>query len=647
LTVRAASSVERGTALAFVGLLLVATLGEGGARPVSMLVWHACLTGLLLWFAWATGAGTTVSRRIDPAPLVPFALFVLLFALGAARAPYRYGALLVTLEFACCVAVVWIASRSGPGLLGRLVTPLQIGAAAQGVWALVQWVRANDVRPDGTFLNPNHLSLWLVAVTLLAIGSARRDDGGSELRRRTLYAAPALVAVVLAGSRGALLGALAGAIWLVWLFRERISIPWRWVLAGAAVVLVAAVIKVQLVRIVDDPFRYQRTKIWMASASLLAEDPLWGAGPGQLEVAAARFSFPDGDGPLRYDRGFAATHSDWVRLPVELGLPAALAALAALGLAARGVTRRRRRGCHTLADDGALAVLIAVAAHGLVDNPSSWPAVYLLAAALVGSLLATDAPAARPLRGLARVLLSSVLVLVFLVADVAPFLAWHQASRLPRGALDPGQRVRLDRALSWNPLHPEYRLQLSEHLGASLPWDVRTYAAAREAVEQAIWLHPQSSHYRRAAALLEVRGCTTLFPDVACRERVVARSIEAEQRAPYNSLLPISRASFLLDTGDPAGARRAAERALSLEPESVTPRLLLADALIECGSEQDLSRAVTLLTEARERAARWADWDQGDLGVELLRPDPRHFERLERKLAEAAAVLPGSARGLE
>jgi hypothetical protein len=103
----------------------------------------------------------------------------------------------------------------------------------------------------------------------------------------------------------------------------------------------------------------------------------------------------------------------------------------------------------------------------------------------------------------------------------------------------------------------------------------------------------------------------------------------------------------LLDTGDPAGARRAAERALSLEPESVTPRLLLADALIECGSEQDLSRAVTLLTEARERAARWADWDQGDLGVELLRPAPRHFERLERKLAEAAAVLPGSARGLE
>ena len=93
-----------------------------------------------------------------------------------------------------------------------------------------------------------------------------------------------------------------------------------------------------------DPFRYQRVKIWSASAQAIADDPWWGSGPGQFPTAAANLAFSDGDGPLRHDRGFAATHSDLLRLPADLGLPTTLAALVAALLAARALAHRRRVG---------------------------------------------------------------------------------------------------------------------------------------------------------------------------------------------------------------------------------------------------------------------------------------------------------------
>ena len=95
--------------------------------------------------------------------------------------------------------------------------------------------------------------------------------------------------------------------------------------------------------------------------------------------------------------------------------------------------------------------------------------------------------------------------------------------------------------------------------------------------------------------------------------------------------------------GDPAEARRAAERALDLEPEAVLPRLLLADALIEGGGSGDLQRAAALLEEARERAVDREATIDGSYTWRLLHLDPRVLERLDSKLREA---LDGSATEL-
>jgi O-antigen ligase len=641
--------VERATTFALAGVLLLATFGEGGGHPVSMMAWHGLLVGLLLLLTLLPRGGSAPCRSLAVAPLIPFGLFLLLFALGAVRAPYSYHALLVALELAGCVAVAWIAAGTGSRGLQSLVTPLQIGAAAQGVWVVVQWRFMNEPRPAGTFLNANHLALWMIAVTLFAVGAARTGNGRSDVMRRIVLAAPAGVAVVLAGSRGAAIGLVAGAVWLLWARWSRIPRAWRVGLVGTVVVVVGLVAGRQLERIEQhDPFRHHRLKIWKASLGVIAENPLWGVGPGQFATAARNLSFPDGDGPMRFDREFATTHSDALRLPVELGVPAALAALAALGLAVRTVATRRRTGSWPPFADGAVAALIAVATHGLVDNPSNWPAVYLLASVLMGCLLSTGREGGPRLGLSVRAALAGVLLLVFYVADAAPFLAWREAGRLPHGRLNETDRARLQRALHWNPIHPDYWLKRAEHLAGPGPqWGLGAYASAREAAEHAARLHPSDARVLRAGARIEAHACRTLFRNRSCRGRVADLYRRAEQLARHDATVPLELAGFLLDRRDPAGARRAAERALAIEPEAVLPRLILIAAFIKSGSDDDLRRGAAQLADARERAETWAHWNDGSYGRALLRPDPRLFARLERELAAASERSPRQPEVME
>ena len=631
----ASTSLFRAEAFGLVGLLLLATLGEGGGHPISILAWHAWLVVLLV--ARACRPRETAGRWRHPG-LVPFGLFLLLLGLGAVRAPYGYAALLLLLELGSCVAVAWIAASIGPRLLPILARSMLVGAALQGIFVIVQAWRHEGPREAGTFLNANHLGLWLVAALLLGLGAAEAWRTRAAVAWNLGLGLPAAAAIGLAGSRGAAVALIAGGATLLVLHWHRMRRSHRLALVSAVVIIVALVAGKQLARIAQDPFRHQRVKIWKASMGAVAADPWWGSGPGQFRTAARNLSFPDGDGPLRYDRAFSATHSDVLRLPAEFGVPAALAFAAAVLLAARGFVRRRRTGELGGWTHGALAALVAIGAQAIVDNPSRWPAVYLLASALLGFLLPSARGSGASIGRALRAAAAAGLVLFFWVADVAPFLAWAQVVGLPRGRLDGAQYARLERALGWNPLQPEHWLRLAEHhVGDRGIEDLGAYAAAREAAERAVRLDPKSSRAHRASAEVEAGGCRSLFPTTACRSRVSSRYRQAEELARYDPFLPIARAMFLVDMGDPAGARRAAERALALEPEAVLPRLVLADAMLESGSPDGLVRAAAVLEEARERASRWSTWNENDYGRKLLVPEERHFERLERKLARASS----------
>jgi O-antigen ligase len=613
-------------ALALVALPTIATLGEGGAAADSLLVWHALLLLLLLWALLAPAGERGRNEARTGGALIAAALFLALAAMGTLIVPFAYAAWLTLLELAAFLAVFLLAARSGPRLLPSLRLVVAVTAAAQGLLTLYQRLMLGEPRPAGTFLNPNYLACWLVMALLLSAGTWRRKMSMAAMATWFGLALPAALALFLSGSRGGMLGLAAGLCWLI--YRS-----WRQ-LRPAEKRLCAAVMLVGILLVgwrlggrldEDDPFRYQRLEIWKSSIGMVRDNPWWGCGPGQFPVASSRYQFADGNGPLRYDRAFRIPHSDLVRAFSEFGIPAAIALLAALLLAARAIARRR------YAESGAQAALLAVGLQALVDDPSHWPAVYLLTALLFGFLLSAPSPAPAPARlpGSVRAALVLLLVLVFTVGDLGPTMAHLQARLLPVRNLDSGQERALAGVLRLNPVHPDYWRRHAESVaGGSAPLTLESYAVARESAERAIRLNRTDSLNYWLAAKVERRACLELFRDVACRERVSARYRWAQALKPYDARVSLDHGQFLLSAGDPEGARRFAQRALTMEPEGVAARLLLAECLIH-QKRPDPERASQLLREAQRLSRRHAGAAAAnEYSMQMLTLDQRRLTRL-------------------
>jgi O-antigen ligase len=634
-------------------LLLLVLPWRGGAAPTGTLVWHGAVVGLLL-------AATLVPRlvagahRAAPAPVAAFALLCAVAAAGAVVAPYRYAALLMLLELGAFAAVAWLASRAGPRPVPALGWALLVAALVQSALAVVQRFVDGVERPAGTFENPNHLGAWLVAVLLLQAGAL---FGAESRRARALRAAaslPLLVALFLGGSRGALLGLGVGGAYLLGLgWRARrgaVAAPdaarsrSRPIVVGATalLLLVAGTLGIrQWQRLREgDPFRYHRLRIWSASVAAASHSPWTGVGPRQFAPAAENLQFADGEGPLRYDRVFRRTHSDPLRVFAELGFPGLLALGLAVLATVATVVRRNGAGASSgpASRAGPVAALLALATHACFANPSERPAVWVLAAVLLGGLIARPAAgvAARSTaRPATRLVLAVLLLGGYLLADVSPWLAWRSAQTT---AADPGsaeETRRLEWAMRRNPLHPDYRLRLAGSIvAAGSDWDLRRYARARELAESAVRLQPADARYRAGLARIDAHAARTLFAgDPASRRRAAARFVEAESLSRYNPYLPLERAAFLLATGDPLGAQRAARRALGIEPESSAARLVLAEALLAAGTPGVAARARELIDEAAAIAERWSGQHLANPeSARLLTLDPRALDRLQRAL---------------
>ncbi len=610
--------------------VLAATLGEGGAEPTAVLVWHGLLAAAVAVAILAGRAG----RCLERPQRVAFGVFYAGVVAGAAMAPFAYGAWIMVLEITAALGVVWLAARAGPALLPRAV-PILFGAGVlQASWVLIQLLVFAQKRPAGTFLNTNHLGAWSGAVLLLGCGllcgHRRRDP------LVIVLGLPLLAALLATGSRGAALGFGVGLLLLIARSLPRLSTRAR---VGVAAVLILGASLAgwrQYQRFQSaDPFSSHRLLIWKASVAPALEHPWTGTGPRQFRTEASNLRFADGDGPLRFDRSFIATHSDILRPFSELGWPTALALLAAGLLGLRKVLRDWRR--LNRFEAAAVAALAALGTQAVVDNLSERPGVYLLAAFLWGVLGSRKREGERGhvASPFFRGLLLLPLLLIFIVGDVAPWQSWRlqqEQALQPAAQRDPS---RLARSIARNPIHPEPRRLLAEHHAASMSGDPAAYAAARLEAERAIALHPEEARYRLAAARIEAAACRDLFRDVASRARAAQRYREAAARSRYDPFPLLELGAFLLETGDPAGARGATEDALSLEPGAVSPRLLLADVLLAEGGQGGARRARVLLDEARERAAETERFVGDNLYSErLLTLDPRAVQRIESRLAE-------------
>ena len=241
---------------------------------------------------------------------------------------------------------------------------------AVAAYGLIQLALGNGVviadgveRATGSYRHPNNLALYLERVSVFSLAAVV----ALRARQKLLYLAVAIAGIGLVAtlSRGAAMGVVAGAIWIVVALRVRHG--WRWILAGA----VAGSIVIGIVaaeRVTDrggSGDRSSRELIWSSSVAMIRDHPVTGVGLDQfLNQYGRRYVEPAG-WPERYTSHPHNIVLDfWLRLGV-LGLAWLVLFVTACGFAIGRIRVSARQEPLAMA---AAAALIAGAVHGLVDN---------------------------------------------------------------------------------------------------------------------------------------------------------------------------------------------------------------------------------------------------------------------------------------
>jgi O-antigen ligase len=258
---------------------------------------------------------------------------------------------------------------------------LVAGAIAISVVAIWQYASGNDLiqaaevgRVRGLYGSPNNLALYLERVVFVALSFALWAKSKLGRSLSGVAAAIILCAAVLTRSRGMLLlglpvGAAALAWWLVPARRR--------LLAAAAVLLLALALGVavgwkrfaSLARGLDMAAA-MRLRLWQSSFNMIADRPIFGFGPDNFLYAyRTRYILP----AAWQEPELSHPHNILLDFWISTGLGGVLSFGWLLALA----WRRGRALAHSsgavsssvvVAQRGAFASLLAMFAHGLVDN---------------------------------------------------------------------------------------------------------------------------------------------------------------------------------------------------------------------------------------------------------------------------------------
>ena len=319
--------------------------------------------------------------------------------------------------------------------------------------------------------------------------------------------------LLLARSRGGLLGLCAAAAWLAWR-------------RGGTKVLVSLIAAVAVsIALAPEAWKdaaFKRTRsfgearpaIWRAAVGLAAGSPWLGEGPGNFSVGFLRRPARSADGAANWGLWTPYAHSEPLQAAAETGCAGLALWLLGFGATVIGALRGAR-GRLGAAEIAARAALIAVLPQILMDNMLQLPGLAFLYAAL----LAVSRPAS-PARGsieLPRVSAAALAVFA-LVSAVPGFLA----------------------------APAEAGAELKERMTRA---------------ERAVRIFPMDAYRREDwAQTLEEAGL---------RQEALEQWRAAERLAPFNAIYPWRRAR--LTTA--AEAETRLRRALELEPGFLTARV--------------------------------------------------------------------------
>jgi len=336
----------------------VALLFASSVRPA-----HRLFSLLLLLNAISLGVSTALSaepglsafgtnwRRFGAAPQAAVLLFAWLVSQHTAGRPDRVRTILRGVGVSGAITAVYgIAQYFG-------WDPLLPSAAyhiGEGIWTIV--------RPPGTLGYVSYFATWLLAVSFLSMALYGLETSAWWRRFAVAAAALAAIAMLLTGTRAAVLGMVAGAA--VWLYRRGFRVTRRMV-AAAAVVLVAAgafyfsppgwKLRSRTRWFIEDPWGGARPLLWRDSLRMGVSRPVAGYGPEVFTATYPRYE-SKAVAEAYPDFSFESPHNMFLDALVAQGLPG-LAILC--GLCAIGLKRIRDSGAAAWIAGGVAAGIVA------------------------------------------------------------------------------------------------------------------------------------------------------------------------------------------------------------------------------------------------------------------------------------------------
>lgn len=309
-----------------------------------------------------------------------------------------------------------------PAIALVMIVPLSTFSARDGLWfAVIQVLGATlysiaaltrfDVDSSGRlnsliYYDANDIGMLLVCTVPLCFYLFRHAR--TSLSRAVLLSTAGLFLVTIqrTGSRGAFVGLVAVALYLICNLRSTRSSTRGFLVAGfAALMLLGAGVKYRasIASILHPTKDYNwygdvgRISLWKRGLSYTASKPLTGIGVDAFPVAEGTLS------PLaereEYGRGvkWSAAHSIYIQVLAELGIPGFVAFLSMIWLAWRAARRlardAARLGDHDTAGlaDSHAASLVGFVVCGVFLSQAYSPYLYLVIGMIVGLDITTRA----------------------------------------------------------------------------------------------------------------------------------------------------------------------------------------------------------------------------------------------------------------
>ncbi len=631
---------------------------QGGADPLGLFVTHTLVFALL---------GLAITARMGEGAIVlkagwEAAAGLCLLAVSLASFPhvdYLFGSFLSVWNLTIAVLLAGVMMVIGDRAWKATAWAAAIVGAGQALCVFVMTAPLN-LTPSATFANANQLAAYLIIglFTALSIGveamrSARAGTGPRgwmPVAASCALAGLDLAALLRLGARGALASLIVvAALWGVALVpKERGRLRAGLAAALAVVAIAGAVSIASRFSRIDDPYLYDRARIWRAGLAAALDHPVLGMGPGMFENRGFAYNFPLERETFRYSKTPRSAHSTYLQAFVETGTIGLIAVALLVTLLARRAWSLR--GGHVglgPAAAGPAMALLACLLQAVVDIPFDVPAVSLTLIVLVVPLMLPGAvheaplfvaiPSGRSPSGRLGILALAVAVVPAYLGGVLVPYAAHRCYEMGLEASRPGAPDEcLSNAIRLNPYNPLYLAVRSEFVWRQArALDLPSLAAAHHDLMEAHRLDPGRPEFLNKLGRLHARACFDINADPAARARAeefFRRGIALGGKDPRPHL---ELASFLEAEGKGAEAILEIREALGLEPNFLGAHLALARALLDAGRGSEAVQALQRLEELRWKLERYAP--KNGYEDDLLHLDGPALAELESRLLGAAS----------